>query len=136
MSNEQNMGIKADKAHESPSVSAPKVAPTTGGVTAPGVSLSNSGAPSPTEAHLRTAVQALAYLVAVSSVTKRPSVFDAEREEALACIRDNCKLLAAAPALVEALKCCVDELVVTARIRNVPCRAEELARAAIASVTA
>lgn len=34
---EQNMGIKADKAHESPSASAPKVAPTAGGVTAPGV---------------------------------------------------------------------------------------------------
>jgi hypothetical protein len=33
----QNMGIKADKAHESPSASAPKVAPTAGGVTAPGV---------------------------------------------------------------------------------------------------
>lgn len=33
---DENMGIKADKAAESPPASAPKVAPTAGGVTAPG----------------------------------------------------------------------------------------------------
>jgi hypothetical protein len=62
--------------------------------------------PYPTEAHLRTAVQALAYLLAFNSVTKQPSAFDADREAALACIRDNMALIAAAPALLSALHEC------------------------------
>jgi hypothetical protein len=60
--------------------------------------------PSPTEAHLRTAVQALAYLIAFNAVTKQPTVFDDEREAALACIRDNYKLLASAPTLQSSLE--------------------------------
>ena len=42
----QSMGIKDDKAHVSPNASSVKVAPTSGGVTVPGVSFSRaSGAP-------------------------------------------------------------------------------------------
>lgn len=52
--------------------------------------------PSPTEAHLRTAIQALAYLLAFNEVTKQPSVFDAEREAALVSIREHIKTIAAA----------------------------------------
>lgn len=45
--------------------------------------------PCPTEANLRTAVQALAYLLAFNHVTKQPSAFDDEREAALVTIREH-----------------------------------------------
>jgi len=42
-----------------------------------------------TASHIRTAVQALAFLLAKSSVLKEPSIFDMDREDALAALRDN-----------------------------------------------
>ena len=39
--------------------------------------------------HLKVALQALAYLIAVKSVTGKKSAFDVERERALVAIREH-----------------------------------------------
>lgn len=92
--NEQSMGITDDKAQASQSASFPKAAPTAGAVTGSGV----PRAPTPEQddliplRHLKVALQALAYLTAFSEVTRQPSVFDHERNDALIAIRGYLEL--------------------------------------------